>query len=46
MKVEKGVPGRGNSMHKSCGASNPSCVQGAVESQVWPGPAGPGGGAR
>ena len=42
MKVGKGVPGTGNSMHKSCGASNPSYVPGAAESQVWPGPGGPG----
>lgn len=44
MKMGKGIPGRGNSTHQSCGASNPGHVQGAVGTQVWLGPAGHGGG--
>lgn len=42
MKMGKGIPGRGNSTHRSCGASNAGHIQGAVGTQVWLGPAGHG----
>lgn len=35
MKIVKDVPGRGNSICKSCEASGPSYFRGAVSGQVW-----------
>lgn len=34
MKIVKGIPGKGNSMCRSCEASNPGYVQRAADSRV------------